>query len=186
MKEMKNEEKIIYDLCGGTGAWSEPYARAGYDCRIVTLPDTDVRLLEAPTELVYGVLAAPPCTHLSGSGARWWAGKGQVALIEALAVVDACLRFIYATKPTFWALENPVGRLVRYLGKPTMYFQPNEYGDTYTKKTVLWGDFNIPIKRLVLPLDGGKIHRMPPSLDRSMLRSITPLGFARAFYEANK
>jgi hypothetical protein len=29
-----NENKIILDLCGGTGAWSKPYKDAGYDARI--------------------------------------------------------------------------------------------------------------------------------------------------------
>jgi len=34
----ENSKKIILDLCGGTGAWSEPYADAGYDVRVITLP----------------------------------------------------------------------------------------------------------------------------------------------------
>ena len=29
--------KIILDLCGGTGAWSEPYKEAGYDVKVITL-----------------------------------------------------------------------------------------------------------------------------------------------------
>ena len=68
---MDNSDKIIFDLCGGTGAWSRPYAEAGYDVRVITLPDYDVRTYKPP-ENVYGILAAPPCTHLSGSGARWF------------------------------------------------------------------------------------------------------------------
>ena len=35
-------DKIILDLCGGTGAWSDPYREAGYDVRLVTLPDNDI------------------------------------------------------------------------------------------------------------------------------------------------
>jgi len=34
--------KIILDLCGGTGAWSKPYKEAGYDVRLITLPDYDI------------------------------------------------------------------------------------------------------------------------------------------------
>ena len=78
-----------------------------------------------------------------------------------------------------------IGKMVRCLGKPRMYFQPWEYGDPYTKRTCLWGEFNIPEKREVIPIDGGKIHRMPPGDERAMLRAITPPGFARAFFEAN-
>jgi len=37
MKQTKPvNERIILDLCGGTGAWSRPYAEAGYDVRLVT------------------------------------------------------------------------------------------------------------------------------------------------------
>jgi len=177
--------KIILDLCGGTGAWSKPYADAGYDVKIID-NGIDVRLFKRLSKNIYGILAAPPCTHLSGSGARWWGEKGEKALLEALSVVDACLRMVVVYGPKFWCLENPVGRLAKYLGKPKTYFQPYEYGDPYTKKTCLWGGFNMPTKTPVEPTEGGKIWRMPPSKDRSKLRSITPAGFAKAFFEANK
>lgn len=177
-------DKIILDLCGGTGAWSKPYADAGYDVRLITLPKHDVRLYQPP-ENVYGVLCAPPCTHLSGSGARWWKEKGEEALLEAMAVVDACLRIVTVTQPVFWCLENPVGRLVHYLGKPAMYFNPCNYGDPYTKKTCLWGKFNAPERDEVEPTLGSKMHLMCPHEKRHELRSITPQGFAQAFFEAN-
>ena len=57
-------DKIILDLCGGTASWSKPYADAGYDVRLITLPEQDVRDY-IPPEDVYGVLAAPPCTEFS-------------------------------------------------------------------------------------------------------------------------
>ena len=175
--------KLILDLCGGTGAWSKPYADAGYEVVIVDT-EQDVRLFHT-TAKVHGILAAPPCTHLAGSGARWWKDKGEDALFESLSIVDACLRVVLLTQPEWWCLENPVGRLVHYLGKPKMYFQPWEYGDPYTKKTCLWGDFNEPVKKPVEPTEGGKMWRLPPSEDRPMLRSITPPGFAQAFFEVN-
>jgi len=176
--------ETILDLCGATGAWSKPYREAGYDVRLITLPEHDVRI-HRPLENVHGILAAPPCTHLAGSGARWWNEKGYNALLEALSVVDACLRIVVVAKPKFWALENPVGRLTRYLGPPKMYFHPYEFGDPWTKKTCLWGEFNEPKKNPVEPVEGSKIHLMPPSENRSELRSITPPGFAKAFFEAN-
>ena len=180
-------EKVILDLCGGSGAWSKPYDEAGYYVQIMDLEDgQDVRLLEKPNFEVYGILAAPDCTHLAGSGARWWAEKGDDALLEALSLVDACLRLIHICKPQFWALENPVGRLTKYLGEPRHYFDPCDYGDPYTKKTGLWGEFNIPEKNGVEPTEGSKMHLLPPSEDRKALRSITPPGFAQAFFEANR
>ena len=63
--KLNNKNKIILDLCGGTGAWSKPYQDAGYDVRIITLPDYDVRLYIPPIDDVYGILAAPPCTEFS-------------------------------------------------------------------------------------------------------------------------
>lgn len=174
----------ILDLCGGSGSWSRPYAEAGYNVRLVTLPE-DVRLFmasEAPQN-VHGILAAPPCTVFAGSGARW--KRTDEEMIEGLSIVDACVRLVVATNPVWWCLENPVGKLRHWLGPPAMYFQPYEYGDPYTKKTCLWGNFNKPVKRPMEATEGGKIHRMPPSKDRAKLRSITPPGFARAFFEAN-
>ena len=56
---MKESEKIILDLCGGTGSWSRFYKEAGYDVRVITLPKYDV-LTYQPPENVYGILAAPP------------------------------------------------------------------------------------------------------------------------------
>lgn len=186
---MKTMTKIILDLCGGTGAWSKPYRDAGYDVRVITLPEHDVRLYKPP-ENVYGILAAPPCTHLAGSGARWWKDKGEGALLEALSIVDACLRVIILAEPVFWCLENPVGRLSGYLGKPVMYFNPCDYGDPYTKKTCLWGKFNIPEKNLVEPefviYKGGKRFAPNYGWGKNIKRSITPSGFAQAFFKANQ
>lgn len=175
--------KIILDLCGGTGSWSAPYRRSKYyDVRLITLP-TDVRTWIPPKD-VYGILAAPPCTMFASSGARW--PRTDAQMLEALSIADACARIILTANPVFWALENPIGKLQRWFGKPKMYFQPYEYGDPYTKRTALWGYFNIPIKNPVEPTEGGKIWRMAPSPERQAKRSITPSGFAKAFYEANK
>lgn len=179
---MRNN-RIILDLCGGSGAWSKPYIVKGYDVRLITLPE-DVRLVQSVGK-VHGILAAPPCTHLAGSGARWWKAKGQGCLLEALSIADACLRFVVLCQPEWWCLENPVGRLSRFYGPPVMTFQPYEYGDPYQKRTCLWGSFVPPEKRPVEPLEGQKIWRMPPSPDRAAKRSITPGGFAAAFCEAN-
>lgn len=39
---------IILDLCGGSGSWSKPYVEAGYDVRLITLPDYDVTTYTPP------------------------------------------------------------------------------------------------------------------------------------------
>jgi hypothetical protein len=176
---------LILSLCDFTGEWSRPYRDAGYRVEQVDIKHgRDVRLLKYAGP-VRGVLAAPPCDHFAGSGARWWKDKGEAALIEGLTVVDACLRIIAVHNPVWWALENPAGRLKHYIGPWAMTFQPNDYGDPYTKRTCLWGRFNPPIKRPVEATEGSRMHRLPPSPDRKALRSVTPAGFARAFFEAN-
>jgi len=204
-----NSNKTILDLCGGTGAWSQPYADAGYDVRVVTLPEQDVvsyasmvideHLIEPGC--VRGILAAPPCDHFSVSGAQYWPQKdadGRTAL--ALDIVDACLDLIDYLNPFWWALENPVGRLKglrahRFYGlsgtpEPRLKFDPCDYGDPYTKKTLLWGRFKIPTPNKVTPekvcRQGSWLMKLGGKSDKTKrLRSITPPGFAKAFFEAN-
>ena len=177
-----NSSRIILDLCGGTGAWSQPYRDAGYDVRLLTLP-IDIRLLHRLDDPIHGILAAPPCTVFANSGARW--PRTDAQMIEGLSVVDACLRAVFIYQPMWWALENPVGELSRYLGKPTMYFDPCDYGDPYTKRTGLWGAFNLPKLNPVAPVKKSPIHHMAPGPERAAKRSVTPAGFAHAFFEAN-
>jgi hypothetical protein len=199
--------KIIVSLCDFTGNWIKPYAENGYECYIYDLKyGIDVISAIVPGRNIYGVLAAPPCTDFSLSGAQYWKQKDADGRTEeSLRIVDACLDFIKASDPHFWALENPVGRLPKLrpeLGQPRLRFNPCDYGgygderDAYTKKTYLWGRFNIPEKKPIDPIfviasngdryspvhmaTGGKSEKT------KMLRSTTPLGFARAFYEFNK
>jgi len=176
----------VLSLCDYTGAWSQPYVDAGYDVvRVDIKRGQDVRLFEALPFPVRGVLAAPPCTEFASSGARWWAAKGEQSLLDALAIADACMRIIAVHQPQWWALENPIGRLRKYLGTPRMAFDPADYGDPYTKRTQLWGHFREPVMCRVEPVEGSKMHLLPASPERAALRSVTPAGFARAFFEAN-
>ena len=189
------KSKIILDLCAGTGAWSAPYREAGYDVRLVTLPETDVRLF-VPPDNVYGILAAPPCTEFSK--AKMFHGKGKYSydFISGLETVSACMRVILTAKPKFWALENPLGFLVRWLKEPQYVFSPWEFGDGYQKRTALWGVFNEPVKSVLVKPEGIreynrlKSHEIAPEfygiLDRQTRRAITPKGFAKAFFAANR
>ena len=192
---MGNESKIILDLCGGTGSWSAPYRQEGYDVRLITLPD-DVRLY-VPPENVYGILAAPPCTEFSY--AKHFHGKGKYHhnFLQGLEIVSACMRIILTCKPKFWCLENPMnGYLKKWLGEPAVTFDPWEYGDSYQKTTALWGEFNHPVKTATEKPEGIVKFSMLKSKDiypeyygiysRQERRAITPPGFARAFFEANR
>jgi hypothetical protein len=218
LKKIKdNSNKIILDLCGGTGSWSKPYEKAGYDVYNITLPYNNIINVyfyrdeyltikglnnRADTVLsynkIYGILAAPPCAMFSFARTR---AKTPRDFKAGMALVFACLRIIWGvrcrTKLTFWALENPLGYLRQFLGKPTFTFDPCDFGDPYTKKTDLWGYFNIPKKHPV-KLSADEIarckinNRKLPSISgitgnkQADKRAITPAGFAKAFFEVNQ
>lgn len=185
--------KKIISLCDFSGAWSQPYVDAGeYEVIRIDLQrdGRDVRLLER-MDGVHGILAAPPCTCFAASGARW--KRSDQDMIEALSVVDACIRLAWACKPKWWALENPIGKLSRYLGQPRFRFNPCDFGDPYTKRTCLWGDFTPPTPQMlgsdwsVPPTEGSKMHTRygGKSLRTKNARSETPKGFAKAFFTVN-
>ena len=191
-----NKDKIILDLCGGTGAWSKPYKDAGYDVRLITLPDYDVSTYEPP-ENVYGILASPPCTMFSF--ARCHPKSSLRDLKSGCELVWACMDIVWKTQYNvksngqrlttlkFWALENPNGFLKYFLGKPAFRFDPWHFWDMYTKETFLWGWFNEPIKTCEFRsgLKSISAYIWKDVKTRQSLRSITPAGFAQAFYRAN-
>ena len=183
----------ILSLCNGSGAWEKPYRDAGYNIigvdpangtgTVLRYAQSLVRLDHRPT--VHGVLMAPPCTEFAGSGARWWADKDPQLLSDAIRLVYTCLAIKDMVQPVWWALENPVGRLPRFIGKWDYTWNPCDFGDPWTKRTCMWGLHRKPVMNPVEPTEGSKHWRLPPSADRAALRSETPPGFAQAFFEAN-
>jgi hypothetical protein len=174
---------LILDVCGGTGAWSRPYADAGYLVKVIDrIHGQDARLLQRERG-VWGILCAPMCTVFSYARNRYPATEAE--LLEGLALVDACTRIAYAHRQglKFWALENPINRLRRYLGPPVLTFRQWEYGDAGEKPTGIWGDF-VPPPKVPKP-------RTKPSTFRTQAQNaepwdaITPPQFARAFFEVN-
>ena len=193
--------QVILSLYDATGNISEPWREAGYEVRQFDMAKDgmDLRLIkrEPWMERVVGILAQPPCTHFAGSGSRWWAGKGDAALVEGLSCVDVIFRLKALCQPRWWVLENPVGRLNDYIGKPRIYVDPYRYAhladepeeEMYTKRTGLWGDFPALALRALedpeaVPTLGSKMHLLPPGPDRAAKRSVTPQGVARALYLA--
>lgn len=199
--------KIILSLFDWSGNWPSFYKQAGYEVYQIELKhdlnilDIDIEKDIKPLGNIYGILAAPPCTDFASSGAQYWKTKDADGRTDAsLCLVHKTLEIIEATQPVFWVLENPVGRLqslVPELGKP-WYFNPNQFAgwlegeaadrECYTKKTGLWGKFNRPEKRELPVSPGGSwIMKLGGKSERTKeLRSMTPLGFAKAFFEANQ
>jgi hypothetical protein len=175
---------LIWDLCGGTGAWSAPYREAGYCVEVYDLANgRDVRLLRRTRAGVHGILAAPMCTKFSYARNRY--PPTDAELLEALSLVDACIRIAYAQRNglAWWALENPINKLLRYLGPPVLWFRQWEYGDAGEKPTGIWGQFTPPPKH---PTPRRKPSTFGTQYANAEPRdAITPPHFARAFFEAN-
>lgn len=190
---------LIISLCDLTGNWPKFYRESGeYDVISIDLQTgTDVLTYEPPRR-PYGVLAAPPCTYFASSGARWFNDpirRPPEGMENAKAVVRACLR-IGRMAEKFYAIENPVGIILREvpeIGPVKHRFDPCAYSGhvdgevPYTKLTCLYGNFNtrLPINYKE-PTGPNPIHHCPPGPERANFRSVTPLGFAKAFFLANR
>ena len=82
------------------------------------------------------MIAHPPCTHLSLSGARWFAeGKKPMSLQED--ALDFIRKLMNADIEKI-AIENPIGFISTKIRKPTQIIRPFQFGENSTKATCLW------------------------------------------------
>lgn len=159
-----NKDKVVLDLCGGTGAWSRPYLEAGYTVYNITLPKYDITMTDIrddiiafkgpedtliiSTNKIHGILAAPPCTQFSFARQRY---KVPPDFRGAMQTVKACLDIIWAvrwhsgSKLEWWAMENPTGHLRKFLGRPPWKFYQWQFGGIHVKSTDIWGWYNTPV-----------------------------------------
>ena len=171
--------------CEYSGAVRDAFTRGGHDAMSCDLLPAetpgqhyqgDVRdVLDYPWDLM---IAHPPCTHLSVSGARHFAekrmdGRQQSAVSFFMALARAPIPKI--------AIENPVCIMSRMWRKPDQIIQPWQFGHGETKATCLWLK-GLPLLRHTQIVEGreNRIHRMPPSADRWKERSRTFQGIAGA------
>ncbi len=180
--------------CEYSGTVRDAFIRAGHDAMSCDLLPTDapgphyqgdVRdVLDYPWDLM---IAHPPCTHLSVSGARHFAAKRITG--DQQAGVSFFLRLAKADIPRI-CIENPVCIMASLWRKPDQVIQPWWFGHPESKATCLWLK-NLP--RLngtdVLPKPAAGHwenqtasgqNRLPPSEDRWKIRSKTYAGIAEA------
>jgi hypothetical protein len=134
------------------------------------------------------MIAHPPCTHLSVSGARWFKDKQP----EQAAALDF-VRYLMACDIPRIAIENPVSIISSRIRKPDQIIQPWQFGHDASKKTCLWLK-GLPILRptkFISPrlvdgknrwanqTDSGQ-NKLGPSANRWALRSMTYPGIADA------
>ncbi len=141
------------------------------------------------------IIGFPPCTYLCSSGIHWNSKDPERALKTeyALSFVEMILN---SPKTKAIALENPIGVISTRIRKPNQIIQPYQFGHDASKATCLWLK-NLPLlkptgfieprivqgkKRWANQTDSGQ-NRLPPSVDRAMIRSKTYKGIAEAMAE---
>tara|TARA_R100001086_G_C11740813_1_gene232428 strand:- start:127 stop:738 length:612 start_codon:yes stop_codon:yes gene_type:complete len=133
----------ILIACEYSGIVRDAFTRKGHDamsCDILPTESEGKHYQGDIFDVLYDdwdmMIAHPPCTHLSVSGARWFTeGKKDWSLqIDALDFVrkllDAPINKI--------ALENPVSVISTKIRKPDQTINPYQFGHTEQKRTCLW------------------------------------------------
>lgn len=171
--------------CEYSGTVRDAFIAAGHDAMSCDLLPTETPgphyqgsvfdVIDYPWDLM---IAHPPCTHLSVSGARHFAakrldGRQQSAASFFMRLAKAGIQH--------YAIENPVCVMSSLWRQPDQTIQPWQFGHGETKATCLWLK-NLPPLRPTNVVDGrdARIHRMPPSAERWKKRSRTYSGIALA------
>lgn len=128
------------------------------------------------------MIAHPPCTYLCNSGVCWlhkdksrW-GKMRDGAEFFKKLLDAPIKYK--------AIENPIMHkyAVAIVGRrQDQLIQPWQFGHGETKATCLWliGLLKLTPTKIVTGREQ-RLHKLPPSPQRAMLRSKTFLGIAKA------
>lgn len=139
----------------------------------------------------HAIIAFPPCTHLSLSGADKWKEK------QADGRQQEAFKFfkLFAEHPCHYtAVENPVGWINSHYRKPDQIIQPYWFGDSYQKRTCLWLK-NLPPLEPTNMVDRGEVRRAKngktyttwfhnlSKKQRAKIRGITFPGVAKAMAE---
>lgn len=135
------------------------------------------------------IIAHPPCTHLSSSGARWFPEKRADGRQQQS--IDFFMSFTQADCPHI-AVENPVGIMSTQYRKPDQIIQPWMFGHPEKKATCLWlkglpkleptNDVSAYMRTLPKSRQE-RLHYLPPGPDRARIRSRTFPGIAKAMAE---
>lgn len=172
--------------CEYSGRVRDAFRALGHDAMSCDLLDTevpgphyqgDVRdVIDFPWDLM---IAHPPCTHLSVSGARHFEAKRQDGRQQAAVSFFMMLGRQHHIQRI--AIENPVCIMSSLWRKPDQTIQPWQFGHGETKATCLWLK-GLPALSPTNIVDGreDRVHRMPPGPDRWKERSRTFDGVAQA------
>jgi hypothetical protein len=86
------------------------------------------------------MIAHPPCTYLSNAGARWLYPKGTLnenRYKKGLKAKEFFMKLLNAPIDKI-CVENPLPSKIFNLPKHNQVIQPYQFGEPYSKKTLLW------------------------------------------------
>jgi len=179
--------------CEYSGVVRDAFTRGGHDAMSCDLLPTD-----SPGQHYQGdirdvingcwdlMIAHPPCTHLSVSGAAHFKqkridGRQQSAISFFMMLAKSDIPMI--------AIENPVCIMSSLYRKPDQIIQPYMFGHKETKATCLWlkglpllaATNDVKSETMALPeSERMRLHYLPPSINRWKERSKTFQGVADA------
>ena len=179
--------KRILVACEYSGTVRDAFAAVGWDAW-----SCDILPSEKPGNHYQGdvrdmlgqdwdmMIAHPPCTHLSVSGARWFKNKR----VEQAEAIDFFMLLAKEHHIPRTCIENPICIMSSIYRKPDQIIQPWQHGHGETKATCLWLK-NLPKLTPSNLVEGReqRIWKMPPSADRWKERSRTFIGIANAMAE---
>lgn len=191
MVVMESETMKILIACEFSGVVRDVFTERGHDAMSCDLLPT-----EKPGQHYKGdvfdivndgwdmIIAHPPCTYLCNSGVRWLYDDRHP--IRDILMQDGSMFFkrLLECEIEKVAVENPIPHkyAVEIIGrKYDQIIHPWQHGHGETKATCLWlKGLNKLVPSNIVDGREHKIHKMTPSKNRSMDRSRTYLGIAKA------
>jgi hypothetical protein len=140
------------------------------------------------------MIAHPSCTYITNSGVcHLWSDKKSNGVSRGFDryqdMIEACNFFndLRDLPIEFKALENPIPHKYAkaIIGKYDMITQPYHHGHEESKATCFWLDNLPPLfkTKVVKPVKGSALHKLPPTKDRWKLRSKTYDGISQAIVD---
>ena len=136
----------ILVACEYSGIVREAFKAKGHDAWSCDILPTDIPGNHIQDDVLNHLegwdmmIAHPPCTYLSKAGARWMHGGGSINQQRLSMAIEAKKFFMCLLNAPInkIAIENPKPLKIVNLPKPSWSIQPYEFGEPYSKKTLLW------------------------------------------------